>query len=228
MSLHNILLHQNPGKHSSHKMTCHKITLQWCNSFPNATLSLTQTTGKLLAKSSAPQGAQISIHREVLPLDLPNSEAVCSFWMAHLFQKRYIYVPMLCMCCTVTGTHHHYSLWALHLETVSAASGSQRSPDCQRNHLCRGEAGRGNHCVQSPSSLYSRCHECCAWGSQYPLFPTWKYSRNLFIKKALTHSWDALHTKNKASSQIPKISSPKKGFLGFCPFFPPKQSASSQ
>lgn len=35
MSLHNILLHQNPEKHSFR----HKITLQWCNSFPNATLS---------------------------------------------------------------------------------------------------------------------------------------------------------------------------------------------
>jgi len=35
MSLPNVLLHRNPEKHSSH----HKITLQWCNSFSNATLS---------------------------------------------------------------------------------------------------------------------------------------------------------------------------------------------
>lgn len=130
--------------------------------------------------------------------------------MAHLLQKHYFCVTMLRMCRTVTGTYHHCSLWALHLETVSAASGSQRSPDCQRSHLCRGEAGRGNHCARSPSSLYSRCHECCAWGSQYPLFPTWKYSRNRFVKKALTHSWDALHIRKqsifpKTKNLLPKI-----------------------
>lgn len=171
--------------------------------------------------SSTPQGAQISICREVLPRDLPDSEAACSFWMAHLFQKRCFYVTMLCMCHTVTGTYHHYSLWALHLETVSAASGSQRSPGCQRNHLCRGEAGTGNRCAQSPSSLYSHCHECCAWGSQYPLSPAWKYSRNLFIKKALTHSWDASHIRKQSIFPNTKNLLPKKGFpwvLSLLPF----------
>lgn len=137
--------------------------------------------------------------------------------MAHLLQKCYLYATTLHTYCTVTGTYHRCSLWALHLETVSAASGSQRSPDCQRNHLCRGEAGRGNRCVQSPSSLYSRCHECCALGSQYPPFPTWKYSRYPFIKKPLTHLWDPLHIRQQ--SIFPNTKNlPQKGFLVFCPF----------
>lgn len=140
--------------------------------------------------------------------------------MAHLLPKHCFYVTTLCVCRTVTGTYHRCSLWALHLETVSAVNGSQRSPGCQRNHLCRGEAGRGNRCVQSPSSLYSRCHECCALGSRYPPFPTWKYSRYLFIKKPLTYPWDPLHSRQQRTFPNTKISSPKKGFPCFLPLLP--------
>lgn len=224
MSLHNILLHQNPEKHPSH----HKITLQWCNSFPNATLSWDK-----LQVSCWQSHLDLREHRSAFAEKF--SHRVCltqRLWAAskwHIYSRNVTSVTMLCMCRPVTGTYHHYSLWALHLETVSAASGSQRSPGCQRNHLCRGEAGRGSHCVQSPSSLYSHCHECCAWGSQYPLFPTWKYSRNLFIKKALTYSWDALHIRKQSIFPNTKNLLPQKGFPWFlCPFFPSKQSASLQ
>lgn len=137
--------------------------------------------------------------------------------MAHLLQK---HMSQGYPCATMTGTYHRCSLWALHLEMVSAAIGSQRSPDCQRNHLCRGEVGRGNRCVQNPSSLYSHCHECCALGSQYPPFPTGKYSRYFFTKKPPTCPWDSSHISQQSILPNTKNLLPKKRFPYFLPLLP--------
>lgn len=126
-------------------------------------------------------------------------------------------------CLVATSTHHHCFPWALHLGTVSAASGSQRSPDCQRNHLCRGAGGRGNHCAPSPSSLCSRCPECCALGSRYPLFPTWS-TVGTSSERSHWHTNEIHYTsRNAASSKVLKTSSPEKDFLAFFPLSPSKQ-----
>lgn len=130
-----------------------------------------------------PQGAQISIHRQVLPADWCCVQLLNDIACSRNLRD----VPRFCRSCTGTGTHHHCSLSAPHPEMVSAASGSQRSPGCQRNHPCRGEVGRGSRCVPSPSSLCSRCRECCASDSRCPLSPAWEHSRYLFIKKPVTY-----------------------------------------
>lgn len=223
MSLHNILLHQNPEKHSSHK----KVTLQWCNSFPNAT----QTWDKLQV-SRWQSHPHLREHRSAFTEKFSHRisliQRLCAASEWHIYSRNITSMSQCNACAalwlvlTITAPSEHY-IWRRCL-LRAGAKGVQAVKGIISAVARRGE---GITAFRVPA-VYIATVTNAALGALNILCFLHGNTAGTSSERRHWHTREMHYTpENKASSQI-KISSPKKGFLSFCPFFPSKQSRSLQ